>query len=83
MAAALAARKKTLDRQTVMAILGLVVVAAVMVVDLKDFGRSLDGIVQILPWLVGLSIAIFVLNRWTFAIQAKALRRDFRQAGGA
>lgn len=74
--AAIAARKRTLDRQTVMGIAGLFAVALFLNFDAGDHGRTLAGLVDILPWIVGLSIAIFLLNRWTLSIQSKLIRRD-------
>lgn len=80
-AAAIARRKKTLDRQTLMAAIGFVVVAVIMNFDSQDHSRTLAGLVAVLPWIVGLTIAIFVLNRWTLSIQSKLLRRDLGRSG--
>lgn len=81
-AAAIERRKKTLDRQTVMAIVGLIAVALFLNFDAKDLNRTLSGMLNILPWIVGLSIGIFLLNRWTLVIQTKLLRREASQARG-
>lgn len=81
-AAAIERRKKTLDRQTVMAIVGLFAVALFLNFDAKDHDKTVAGMLAILPWIVGLSIGIFLLNRWTLVIQTKLLRRDASQAGG-
>lgn len=81
-AAAIERRKKTLDRQTVMAIVGLIAVALFLNFDANDHNRTIAGMVAILPWIVGLSIGIFLLNRWTLVIQTKLLRREASQAGG-
>jgi hypothetical protein len=85
-AAAIAARKQTLDRQTIMGIVGLIAVALFLNVDVKDHARMVSGLTMVVPWIIGLSVAIFLLNRWTLSIQSKLIRRDFAQAapvGGA
>ena len=81
-AAAIEARKRALDRQTLMAVIGLVAVAVFINFDAGDHGRMAKGLIDLLPWLVGLSIAIFALNRWLLSIQAKQLRREFGGTGG-
>ncbi|GLK80479.1 hypothetical protein [Methylopila turkensis] len=76
-AAAIAARRTSLDRQSVAAALGMAVVALIFTYDGADHDRTVQGMIDILPWLVGLSLAIFAFNRWTLSIQSKLIRREF------
>lgn len=74
-AAAIAERKKSLDLQSGMAILGMAVVSAIFAVDLNDRAASIAGLANILPWFLGLSVLIVAFNRWTLSLNAAALRR--------
>jgi len=74
-----AARKKAADRQSLMAVLGMVVIAGIMTIHLGDLDKTVDALAPVLPWLIGLSALIFVVNRGTAALLARASK----PAGGA
>ncbi|MDR4307415.1 hypothetical protein IHQ68_12390 [Chelatococcus sambhunathii] len=74
--AAVAARRRALDRQTVMAIAGLVAVSAFLTVYPNDHERTIAGLKAIAPWLIGLSVLIVVANRATLHVQTKAIRKE-------
>lgn len=78
----IARRKQTLDRQSIMAAVGMIVVAVFLIYDGKDNEKTINGLLAILPWIIVLSIGIFLLNRWTLSIQSKLIRRS-AQSGKA
>jgi hypothetical protein len=75
-AAAIARRKQTLDRQAVMATAGMAAVAGFLVFYPSDHARTIAGLLDILPWFLGLSILIVAANRWTLAQYARSIRRS-------
>ncbi|GLK57152.1 UPF0716 family protein affecting phage T7 exclusion [Methylopila capsulata] len=77
--AGIAARKQTADRQSVMAIVGMIVIAGFLTIHPGDLDKTVAALLPILPWLVGLSALIVVVNRWTLAL----LRRSSKPADGA
>lgn len=74
--AAIAARRRALDRQTIMAIAGLVAISAFFTVYPDDRERTIAGLKAIAPWLIGLSVLIVVANRLTLHVQTKAIRKE-------
>jgi hypothetical protein len=75
-AAAIAARKRTLDLQSLVAAIGMAGVAVFFIYDAKNHDASVSALIGMLPWIIGLSIAIFLLNRWLLSIQSKLIRRQ-------
>lgn len=79
----IARRKRTLDRQSIMAAVGMIVVAVFFIYDGKDHAKTINGLLAIVPWIIGLSTAIFLLNRWTLSIQSKLIRRSAQSTAPA
>lgn len=71
-AAVIAARKQTSDRQSVMAILGMVAITAFMTVHPGDLDRTIANLLPVLPWLLGLSALVVAINRGMLAFLARS-----------
>lgn len=74
-AAEIARRKQAADRQSVMAIVGMVAIIGFLTFHPGDLDRTIAALLPILPWFAALSLLIIGANRWVIALQAKALRQ--------
>jgi len=77
--AVIAARKQAADRQSVMAIAGMIVIAGFMTIHPGDLDKTIAALLPVLPWLVGLSVLIVVINRGTLALLARSSKTAGRQ----
>ncbi len=62
-----------------MAIVGMIAIAGFLTIHPGDLDKTIAALLPILPWLVGLSALIVVINRGTLAF----LARSSKTAGGA